>query len=233
MKNLSLLFALILCSSSAYAQNAFGPDRPGFGYSTNTTAPGMFGLEAGITQSEFGINIGEIFFRAGLTDAFEIQFEAGSVFVNDGEVDRSAQFLILKHKVFNTKDGSLQVSLLNRTILPFLNEDVSEYYTQFFALVDFSLTPELSVNTNLGYGNFVFSDLDNAAFYFTINPGYVITPGTSVYLGLGYAQDEFFDFTNYELGIAHMIHANSQVDLGVVFDDESNLYLKAGIATRF
>jgi hypothetical protein len=234
MKNLSLLFALILCSSLTYAQNAFSPDRPGFGYGSNTTAPGMFGLEAGITHSEFGTNIGEIFVRAGLTDAFEIQFEAGSVFIDsDGESSRSSQHILLKHKLYTTRDGAFQLSVLNRTTLPFLNENESEYFTEFFALADFSLSPKFSINSNLGYGNYIFSDFDNDHIYFTINPGYVLTPGTSVYAGLGYAENEFFDTINYEFGIAHLIHPNSQVDLGFVFDNESNPFIKAGIATRF
>lgn len=234
MKNLSLLFALILCSSSTFAQNAFSPDRPGFGYGSNTTAPGMFGLEAGITHSEFGTNIGEIFVRAGLTDALEAQFEIGSLFIDgDGNTQQSLQFAILKYKVFSSTDGSFQFSVLNRTSLPFLNEDADEYFTQIIALADFALTPELSVNTNIGYGNFIFSDFDSPAFYFTINPGYVITPGTSVYMGLAYNETEFFDSTDFEFGIAHLIHSESQIDLGIVFDDDFNPFLKAGIATRF
>ncbi|MCR9132880.1 MAG: hypothetical protein NXI08_09910 [bacterium] len=225
---------LLLASSSVFAQNAFSPDRPGFGFSSGTTAPGMFGLEAGITHSEFGTNIGEFFFRAGLTDAFEAQFELGSVFVDgDGETERSQQFMILKYKVFSSTDGSFQFSVLNRTNLPFLNDNEDEYFSQLIALADFSITQELSVNTNIGYGNYIFSDFDIPTFYFTVNPGFVLTPGTSVYVGLAYSETEFFDSTNYEFGIAHSIHSNSQIDLGVVFDDDSNPFLKVGIATRF
>ena len=234
MKNLSLLFALILCSSSTYAQNAFSPDRPGFGYGSNTTALGMFGLEAGITHSEFGTNIGEIFVRAGLTDAFEIQFEAGSVFIDgDGESSRSSQHLLLKHTLYTSKDGTFQLSALNRTSLPFLNENESEYFTEFYALADFSLSPKFSINSNLGYGNYIFSDFNNDHIFFTINPGYVLTPGTSIYVGLKYVENNFTGATSTEFGISHLIHANSQIDLGVELNDNNDLFLKAGIATRF
>ncbi len=231
----TILFTLLIAvSHSVFAQNAFSPDRPGFGFSSGTTAPGMFGLEAGITHSEFGTNIGEFFFRAGLTDALEAQIELGSVFIDkEGKTGRSLQFAILKYKVFSSTDGSFQFSLLNRTSLPFLNNDIDEYFTQIIALADFALTPELSLNTNFGYGNYIFSDFDVPTFYFTVNPGYVVTPGTSVYLGLAYNETDFFSSTDYEFGVAHSIHSNSQIDLGVVFDDDSNPFLKVGIATRF
>lgn len=227
-----LFTLLLLASSSVFAQNAFSPDRPGFGFSSGTTAPGMFGLEAGITHSEFGTNIGEFFFRAGITDDFEVQIEAGSISVEDEKNGLTTQYLILKHKIYNTADGDIQVTLLNRTSLSFLQSD-EDYTTQLYVLADFSLTNELSLSTNLGYGNYIFSERDNPELYFTINPGYILTPGTSVYLGLSYTDTNFIDETNYEFGIAHMIHVNSQIDLGLVLDDDNNPYLKTGIATRF
>ncbi|MBO6793661.1 MAG: hypothetical protein JJ895_07110 [Balneolaceae bacterium] len=234
MKKLSLFVVLLISSGTLFAQNSFGPDRPGFGYSSSTTATGMFGIESGVTFLESESNIGEFFFRAGLTDAFEIQLEAGSLVIpKNGDSKLSTQYLILKHKLYNTNDGSLQVSAMNRTSLPFLNADETEFFTEFYFLADFTLTDDLGVNTNIGFGNYAFSDLDNPTFYFTVNPGYVITPGTSVYLGYSYKDEKFFDSNSYEFGIAHLIHSESQIDLGIVFDDDFNPYLKAGIATRF
>ncbi len=234
MKKLSLFVVLLISSGTLFAQNSFGPDRPGFGFSSNTTASGMYGIEAGATFSETGSNIGEFFFRAGLTNAFEIQFEAGSIIIpENGDSELSTQYLILKHKLYNTNDGSLQISAMNRSSLPFLKADETEFFTEFYFLADFTLTEELGVNTNIGFGNYAFSDFDNPTFYFTVNPGYVITPGTSVYLGYAYKDEKFFDSNSFEFGIAHLIHAESQIDLGIVFDDDLNPSLKAGIATRF
>ncbi len=234
MKITSLIITILCISGSVFAQQNVQADRPGFGFSTSITPVGMYGIEAGVTTSEFGTNVGELFIRAGLMDKLEIQFEAGSIFFPDGgDSFRSAQFGIVKYNLFSNASNDLRITLLSRTILPFLNTDFSETFTQLILLGDISLTDQLSMNTNVGYGNYIFSDFDIPTYYFTLNPGFAINSSTSAYVGFSFVETEFFDNKNYEMGVSYLIHSNSQIDLGLVFDEESDTFLKIGVATRF
>jgi hypothetical protein len=139
MKRITLLITLTLLSTSLYAQGSVQADRPGFGFGSFITPVGSFGIETGVTTSEFGTNVGELFLRTGITESFEV----------------------------------------------------------------------------------------------TLNPGYQFSESTSGYIGFSYVENEFFDWKNYEFGVAHLIHSNSQIDLGLIIDEESDPYLTIGFATRF
>lgn len=216
------------------AQDTIQADRPGFGYSSYPTPIGMYGIEAGITTSEFGTNVGELFFRTGLMKSLEFQFEAGSIFFPvDDDSFRTGQFALFKFNVFANETNTVRVTLLSRTQLPFLNKDFSDYLSQLLLLADFTVTDQFSVNTNLGYGNYIFSDFDIPTYFFTLNPGFSINSSTAFYVGYSYLESELFDFKNYEMGVSYLIHSNSQIDLGLVFDEESDTFLQIGIATRF
>jgi hypothetical protein len=236
MKRITLLITLTLLSTSLYAQGSVQADRPGFGFGSFITPVGSFGIETGVTTSEFGTNVGELFLRTGITESFEVQLELGSIFFPDGGTNEvSDQFIVLKYNVYSNIDNSVNLSLLNRTRipLPFSGDDFKDTFTQFFLLGDFSIVENLSVNTNLGYGNFIFSYFDIDSYYFTLNPGYQFSESTSGYIGFSYVENEFFDWKNYEFGVAHLIHSNSQIDLGLIIDEESDPYLTIGFATRF
>lgn len=236
MKKAILFISFTLISANLVAQESIQADRPGFGFSSSITPKGMFGLEGGATISEFGTNIGELFVRYGLMNNFEVQFEAGSIFFADGRNSEfSDQFVLLKYNFYSNSDKSLKLSLLNRTLipLPFSGEGFEDIPIQFFLLSDIAISNEFAVNTNIGYGNIIFSDFNIDNYFFTINPSYQISPNTSSYLGFAYVENEFFDFKNYEIGVAHLINSDTQIDLGLVIDEESDVYLQIGIATRF
>lgn len=233
LKFISATFFLtcILCTSESVAQTPISADRPGFGYGSYIVPKGTLFIESGATSGEFGLNFGELILRTGLHKRIEVQLKLGSLTHRRYEGwEIGTQYINFKIELFKTENNKFRTALLNSTHLAFLDDEYDDYFNRFYVIAEYDLTNWLSLNGNMGFGNYIFSEIELPERYYSLNLSIRINPETTIYGGYFYGKNEYYDESVMEFGVAYLIKTTFQFDAGFMIDDEHTPYMKMGIA---
>lgn len=230
MKSIYILFLSVLFfSTTLFAQELTAPDRPGFGFSSSIVNNGVYQAETGFLLGENLQVAGPFNFRTGIAKNLELRAGLGSIQSESPAV--TVQSFGLKYLLAST--DNLGLAVLGRMNLPFLNSNYGYYRTRFSLLGDFKISDAISINSNLGYGDFVGKpDYKNGSVNFSITPSYALTKKMAVYLSSEYDNiDEKIDILG---GLTYLISSSIQVDAGIQTDNDYESYsIGAGISASF
>ncbi len=227
---LCVVFSVVISPQIA-AQTSISTDRPGFGYGAFTVPAGTYYIESGAISSQNSFRFGQLTFRTGLHERVEFQLKLGSLTHNmvDGW-EISPQYIRFKVDLLHTKNKNFRSAIVNSTHLAFLDDEFDDYFNRVYLVAEYDFFSWFSLNANLGYGNYLFSDVEFPEMYYSINPSIQIDPETTLYLDYIYTQNDYYDQSAIEIGILYHIRSSVQIDGGLLFDDESIPYLNMGIA---
>ncbi|XWN36395.1 MAG: hypothetical protein ROO71_10595 [Balneola sp.] len=230
---LLLLTSLIFLTSSVTYGQRISADRPGAGFGSYTVPVGKVYLESGASINKDFSDVGQLYLRTGVTENFEVQFNAGTVLLpNGGDAQVGSQAILLKYGLGTFSDDKLSLAISSRTNLPFLNSNDEYYFTRVNLIGDYSLNKTWSLNSNLGYGDFL-DGFGNGSFNFNITPAVIINEKSDIYFGYAVLFDENFTSDLVEAGVDYFVNDSFKLDAGFVYSDGDDLFLTFGIAKRF
>jgi hypothetical protein len=245
-----VVFALLLHAAPSAAQETISSDRPGFGDGSATMQPRAFQVEAGYSYSVADDvtrhSIGEVLFRYGVTERFELraalnsyQLQRGDAPDEDGISDTD---LGLKFNLVRGADvpmGRPNLTLIASTSLPTGDDVFSSGVAQptLTLAYDWPLGAGAGLSINGGY-TFDTAESADDTVSLTASLGAPV-PGAAdlgVYVGYAGFYTDVLN-TNYaEAGFTYLVTPRLQLDLngGIQLDGYSDeVFIGFGLAQRF
>ena len=235
-----LLLALLPTLAAAQARppaDQIASDRPGLGDGSHVLAPGVWQLELGGTIEKAGFDefaTGTALIRWGLAP-LELRFFVPTLAVARGEEETELGDLGVGAKLPLASSDGWTWSLGGAVTFP----TGSESYTADDAtgsaalLADGSLSPEVALGVNLGYG-FGFDDAGSGTLSVIVTPSFAVTQSVNGYAGYAGFLSEGADRHFLEAGLTTLADDDTQWDLNGGFDLESDAwFIGIGLAHRW
>lgn len=254
------MLALIIAPA---AQAQISSDRLGFSNAAATVSQGTFQAELGYSfintsdafgdESQLNHNIGELFLRYGVTDAFELRAGVGSLQLIEtadptalGETTYESGYFgpSVEAKVRLAQTATTTISAFSSTQLPlrtgFFSDIPDDRAQQTLALlVDGALGENISLTVNGGASFFwsggVQEDRDVSAIFIP-TLSFAINEQAGAYVGYFGQYTDNLNTNFVEGGFTYLVSPDTQVDINTGFridDNADQFFVGLGLAQRF
>jgi hypothetical protein len=250
LKAISLLIATGLCAcQTSFAEEALVTDRPDFTESTQTVAPGLVQIEAGLTYTDTGLDqfeLPEALFRIGLIENLELRIEVPNYTTVDTPGDNVDGFsdgsIGVKVHLADQNGALPDLGLIASASLPvgkeaFSSDNVDPTLTLAWAYdldSGYSIGGNVGVTSSDGGGDDRF--LETA---YSFAAGIPLTESWSAYVeyyGLSFLSSDEDSEHYMNGGFTYLVNNNLQLDWRIGFgltDNSDDLFTGAGLSVRF
>ncbi len=238
--SLSALLLLVLVGGpAAYGQSPIAADRPGFGDGASPLSAGTFQAEFGAAASndDFGRNgeVGQLLFRYGVSDIFELRGGVGSLALNAPDTEYTGTSVGAKLRLLQSPLSTLGV--VSTWDLPTGSGAFgADNVAQTLALAyDGALGEDLGISVNVGAAA-PYADGADLSYLFIPTLSFRVTDRTDGYVGYSGTYTDGLNTNFVEAGLTFLSSPDTQLDLNTGLQLDSNrdaFFVGIGLAHRF